>query len=82
MAKEFYDGVAHMPFSVTFVFALAAMDPSYGFYDYLAKITYDNGDYDIISQGMQQYAFEADEDGFGIYDCCVDWNLFIEGYLD
>ena len=82
VAFEFYDNVAHMPFSVTFVFVLAAYDPSHGFFNYVAKITYENGEYDIISEGKQYFSSRSENERITILECLVDWNSFVEEYLD
>ena len=80
-AYEFYDRLTNVKFSKTFYIVLAAIDPTFGYYGYTVKITYKNGDYDIISDGQQLYYSDDTPDGTRL-ECRDDWNMFIEECLD
>lgn len=64
-----------------FVILVAAMDPSYSYHGYTVKITYRNGDYDIISCSSQLYD-EAENYDENTWNCDEEkWNNFIESYF-
>ena len=61
-----------------FVILVAAMDPSYSYYGYTVKITYQNGDYDIISRTCQLYD-KGEDYNENTWNCDEDeWNSFIK----
>ena len=64
-----------------FVILGAAMDPSYNYYGYTVKITYENGDYDILSRTCQLYD-SGEKDIEREWSCDEEkWNTFIEKYF-
>ena len=70
-----------LTFTDHLILVLAAMDPAYYYRGYTVKITYENGDYDILSPTGQLYdsGEKYIEDG---WNCDEDkWNSFIEKYF-
>ena len=64
-----------------FVILVAAMDPSYSYHGYTVKITYQNGDYDILSPTGQLYEMGEDFNENN-WNCDEDkWNRFIKDYF-
>ena len=64
-----------------FVILVAANDPIYTYYGYTLKITYLNGDYDIISRSCQLYD-KTEKYEENNWHCDEDaWNGFINSYF-
>ena len=80
-ARAFFNRAKNINFSHTQVIVLAPSDPHHGFYDYVAKITYDNGDYDVISN-EKQYYYVNGEETYSIKSYGGEWNEFIKEYLN
>ena len=80
--EEFVKDLEGLTFTDHFFIILgAAMDPSYSYHGYTVKITYLNGDYDIISCSSQLYD-KAENYDENIWDCDEEkWNNFIESYF-
>ena len=79
--KDFVKDLEKLTFTNHMVLVLAPMDPYYYYEGYTVKITYQNGDYDILSPTGQLYdsgekyretGWSYDED---------KWNTFIEKYF-
>ena len=78
---DFIEKLESLVFDNTDVFILAPMDPSYYYHGYTVKITYENGNYDILSANCQ--LFDSGEDYIEKnYNYDQDkWNKLIEVYL-
>ena len=64
-----------------FVILVAANDPIYTYYGYTLKVTYLNGDYDIIAPSSQLYDEGEDYDE-NTWNCDEEvWNSFINSYF-
>ena len=60
---------------------VAANDPVYNYQGYTVKITYQNGDYDILSPTCQLYEM-GDDYNENNWNCDEDkWNRFIKDYF-
>ena len=78
----FADRVGELTFTDTYVIALASVQVEYSFAGYVAKITYANGEYELLSNGSQAYKNEKGH-YMDSYSCDEgDWNRFIEEYLE
>lgn len=78
---DFVKDLEKLTFTDHLILVLAAMDPAYYYRGYTVKITYENGDYDILSPTGQLYdsGEKYIEDG---WNCDEDkWNSFIEKYF-
>lgn len=78
---DFVKDLEKLTFTDHLILVLAAMDPAYYYRGYTVKITYENGDYDILSPVGQLYdsgeryiedSWSCDED---------KWNAFIEKHF-
>ena len=78
---DFVTDLEKLTFSNHLFIVLAAMDPSYNYYGYTVKITYQNGDYDIISHTAQLY--DAEENyAENNWSCDEEkWDSFIKEYF-
>lgn len=78
---DFISGIESLALSDDIVIVLGAMEPLYVYRDYTVKITYENGDYDILSRTCQFYA--SGEEYYEINYSCDEtvWQGFIESYL-
>lgn len=80
--SEFADRVGEFRFTDTYVIALASVQVDYSFAGYVVKITYANGEYELLSNGSQAYKNEKGH-YMDSYSCDEgDWNRFIEEYLE
>ena len=78
---DFVKDLEKLVFTDHIVLVLAAMDPYYYYKGYTVKITYQNGDYDILSPVGQLYDSGDDYRELG-WDCNEDdWNAFIKSYF-
>jgi hypothetical protein len=84
-AEQFSDFVSDLE-GLTFTnhffgILVAANDPVYNYRGYTVKITYQNGDYDILSPTCQLYEMGEDYDENN-WNCDEDkWNRFIKDYF-
>ena len=84
-AEQFSDFVSDLE-GLTFTnhffgILVAANDPVYNYRGYAVKITYQNGDYDILSPTCQLYEMGEDYNENN-WDCDEDkWNRFIKDYF-
>ena len=78
---DFVDEVQELAFTDTLVIALASVSTDYSFIGYIAKITYANGEYEILNYRCQVYHNSKGNypDSYGCDE--GDWNRFIETYL-
>ena len=86
LESEQYSGFAEeikeLDFSDTLVIALASVSTDYSFIGYIVKITYANGEYEILNHRCQAY---SNDDGHypNAYSCDEgEWDRWIEGYLE
>ena len=79
--KDFVKDLEKLTFTNHMVLVLAPMDPYYYYEGYTVKITYQNGDYDILSPTGQLY--DSGEDyNESRWDCDEKkWNRFIKDYF-
>ena len=80
--SDFADGLKKIEFTDTWVLVVAAVDVDDSFTGYVAKVTYANGEYEILSHGSQAY---HNEEGHyvGTVVCEEgDWNRFIKEYME
>ena len=82
VVSEFYDRLSHLDFSVNYSFVIAAMDPHHFYSDYVVKVTYTDGAYDIISRSEQSY-FSKDSELVKEASLVAvsDFEVFIKEYL-
>ena len=84
-AEQFSDFVSDLE-GLTFTnhffgILVAANDPVYNYRGYTVKITYQNGDYDILSPTCQLYEMGEDHNENN-WNCDEDkWNRFIKDYF-
>ena len=86
LESEQYSGFAEeikeLDFSDTLVIAPASVNTDYSFIGYIVKITYANGEYEILNHRCQAY---SNDDGHypNAYSCDEgEWDRWIEGYLE
>ena len=86
LESEQYSGFAEeikeLDFSDTLVIAPASVSTDYSFVGYIVKITYANGEYEILNHRCQAY---CNDDGHypNAYSCDEgEWDRWIEGYLE
>ena len=80
--SDFADRLKEIEFNDTWVIMLASMDVDYSFRGYVVKVTYANGEYEILSRSSQAY---HNEEGhyMGTVVCEEgDWNRFIKEYME
>lgn len=79
--SDFVSDLEGLTFTNHMVLVLAPMDPYYAYQGYTVKITYENGDYDILSSTCQLYQMEDDDDENN-WSCDEEqWNRFIKRYF-
>ena len=85
LESEQYSGFAEeikeLDFSDTLVIALASVSTDYSFIGYIVKITYANGEYEILNHRCQTYHNDKGNypDSYGCDE--GEWNRLIETYL-
>ena len=86
LESEQYSGFAEeikeLDFSDTLVIAPASVSTDYSFIGYIVKITYANGEYEILNHRCQAY---CNDDGHypNAFSCDEgEWDRWIEGYLE
>ena len=85
LESEQYSGFAEeikeLDFSDTLVIAPASVSTDYSFIGYIVKITYANGEYEILNHRCQTYHNDKGNypDSYGCDE--GDWNRLIEAYL-
>lgn len=80
--SDFADRVGELVFTDTYVIALTSVSVDDSLAGYVVKITYANGEYELLNDRSQAY---RNEEGhyMNSYSCDEgDWNRFIEEYLD
>lgn len=78
---DFVKDLEKLTFTDHLFLILAPMDPDYNYHGYTVKITYSNGDYDILSHACQLYD-SGEDDRETNWSCDEDkWNTFIEKYF-
>ena len=78
----FTEEIKELDFSDTLVIAPASVSTDYSFIGYIVKITYANGEYEILNHRCQAY---CNDDGHypNAYSCDEgEWDRWIEGYLE
>jgi len=77
----FAEEIKELDFSDTLVIALASVSTDYSFIGYIVKITYTNGEYEILNHRCQTYHNDKGNypDSYGCDE--GDWNRLIEAYL-
>ena len=78
---DFVSDLENLSFTNHTLIVLAAMDKFHYYEDYTVKITYQNGDYDILSPTAQLYISGEASSETG-WDCDQEkWNRFIKDYF-
>lgn len=80
--SDFVDEVKELEFTDTLVIAPASVSTDYSFIGYIVKITYANGEYEILNHRCQTY---CNDDGHypNAFSCDEgEWDRWIEGYLE
>ena len=78
---DFVSALESLTFTNHTLIVLAAMDKIHYYEDYTVKITYQNGDYDILSPTAQLYISGEASSETG-WDCDQEkWNRFIKDYF-
>ena len=78
----FAEEIKELDFSDKLVIALASVSTDYSFIGYIVKITYANGEYEILNHRCQAY---CNDDGHypNAFSCDEgEWDRWIEGYLE
>ena len=79
--SSFIERLEDIVFDGTRVIVLASMNPYYGYGGYTVKITYENGNFDILSSTSQLYD-SGDDYIENDYNCSQEeWNELMEAYF-
>ena len=79
--SDFADRLKEIEFNDTWVIMLASMDVDYSFRGYVVKVTYANGEYEMLNNCSQAYRKEKGH-YMDSYDCDeLEWFRFLAEYL-
>lgn len=79
---EFAERLGEFEFSFTYVIVAASVHVYYSFAGYVAKITYANGEYELLNHQSQAYCRDG-EHYMDAFNCDEgEWDRWIEDYLE